>query len=75
MPDFIFINCPNCKTKIKIDRDKKYHDCEECKFEFRLDQVADIEPPTGRSRSRRDVSAFGAQNSLLEKLKKLQSSD
>jgi len=39
MPEFIFINCPNCKTKIKIDREKKYHDCEECKYEFRSDQI------------------------------------
>jgi ribosomal protein L37AE/L43A len=63
VPDFVFINCPNCKTKIKIDRDKKYHDCEECKFEFCLDGAADIS------------SGGKAGTSLLANLKKLQSSD
>ena len=62
--DFIFINCPNCGTKIKIDREKKYHDCEECKFEFRLDQVE--LPAAERGRSPEQTSG-----SLLAKLQKL----
>lgn len=41
MAKFIYINCPNCKVKIKIDAEKKYHDCPDCKYEFKLD-----EPPT-----------------------------
>lgn len=44
MPNFVFVQCPNCKLKIKIDQDKKYHDCPDCKFEFRIDQVAAIAP-------------------------------
>ncbi|MDR1453112.1 MAG: hypothetical protein LBJ25_03960 [Candidatus Margulisbacteria bacterium] len=64
MSEFIFINCPNCQMKIKIDREKKYHDCEECKFEFRLDQV---ELPAD--------AAKPSSGSLLEKLQKLQTSE
>jgi hypothetical protein len=67
MSEFVFIKCPNCKTKIKIDREKKYHDCEECKFEFRLDQV---EFPAGE----REQPPEKAGGSLLEKLQKLRDS-
>ncbi|GBR72576.1 hypothetical protein NO1_0085 [Candidatus Termititenax aidoneus] len=66
MSEFVFINCPNCKTKIKIDREKKYHDCAECKFEFRLDQV---ELPAA------EQSQNVRPGSLLEKLQKLRDSD
>ena len=62
MPEFIFINCPNCKTKIKIDREKKYHDCEECKHEFRIDQAELPEKPS-----------LTGGSSLLANLKKLTS--
>ncbi len=39
MTQFIYINCPNCKVKIKIDPEKKYHDCPDCKYEFKIDDL------------------------------------
>jgi DNA-directed RNA polymerase subunit RPC12/RpoP len=76
MSEFIFINCPNCRAKIKIDREKKYHDCEECKFEFRLEQV---EPPDNAQsmmpQTKRPMSGAEPPLSLLEKLQKLRDSD
>ncbi|MDR2429166.1 MAG: hypothetical protein LBD62_05100 [Candidatus Margulisbacteria bacterium] len=68
MSEFVFINCPNCKTKIKIDRDKKYHDCEECKFEFRLDQAELPEDERGQTSEK-------TSGSLLAKLQKLRDSE
>jgi Zn finger protein HypA/HybF involved in hydrogenase expression len=65
MSEFVFINCPNCKAKLKIDREKKYHDCEECKFEFRIDQAELPERGQGGT----------PQKSLLEKLQKLRGSE
>ncbi|MDR1997267.1 MAG: hypothetical protein LBQ83_02965 [Candidatus Margulisbacteria bacterium] len=60
MPEFIYIDCPQCRVKIKIDREKKYHDCPECGLEFRSDQL-----------SLPEKAAPGG--SLLEKLTKLHS--
>ena len=57
--DFIYIECPNCKMKIKADKDKKYHDCEECGFEFCLEPGETAAPPKGQG------------TSILENLKKL----
>jgi len=39
MSDFVYIKCPNCAVKIKIDRLKKYHDCSDCRYEFRIEDV------------------------------------
>ncbi|GBR75542.1 hypothetical protein NO2_0205 [Candidatus Termititenax persephonae] len=52
---------------IKIDRAKKYHDCEECKYEFRLEQVEGLAAETPSK-----PSQDGAKESLLARLKKLQ---
>lgn len=56
--EFISAPCPNCKVKIKIDKDKKYQDCPECKSEFR---TADMILP--------ENTAKAAEVSLLDKLK------
>jgi len=54
------IKCPNCAVKIKIDRDKKYQDCPECKYEFRTEDVL-------KENTTQDL---GSGNSLLANLKK-----
>lgn len=43
--EFVQVKCPNCGVKIKINKDKKYQDCPECKFEFRTEDVLKDIPP------------------------------
>ncbi len=61
MTNFIQVQCPNCHIKIKIDKDKKYHDCPDCKFEFKLE---DLEQPlntasAATNKNSRSESIFG----------------
>jgi hypothetical protein len=58
MPEFIYVQCPNCKIKIKIDKDKKYHDCPDCKYEFGVEQVS-ASPPAAKVAQEKKESIFG----------------
>lgn len=58
MPEFIYVQCPNCKIKIRIDKEKKYHDCPDCKYEFQIGQVQPI-TPVSEVASEKKESIFG----------------
>jgi hypothetical protein len=58
--NFVFIKCPNCGVKIKIDKDKKYEDCPYCKYEFRTADIPELA----------ENDSTPLSDSLLDKLKK-----
>lgn len=55
MTAFIYINCPNCKVKIKIAAEKKYHDCPECKYEFRIDDLKIENIPSAKTATKESI--------------------
>ena len=58
MANYIYAQCPNCKIKLKLDADKKYHDCTDCKFEFRLEDVQPL-PANNPAAAQPKESIFG----------------
>ncbi len=48
--------CPNCKQPTKVQEGKKYHDCDNCKYEFK---IADDMPLYESNKPNTTESIFG----------------
>jgi len=58
--------CPNCKQKTHIQDDKKYHDCENCGYEFKID---DEKPLYEQNKPKEGSSIFAQALKKMEKKK------
>lgn len=63
MPEHI---CPNCKQKTRIQDGKKYHDCEICGHEFKID---DESPLYENNKSKQGDSIFAKALKEIEEKK------